>query len=219
MISCIDIDLKVEPYGFHHARPAILQSCQRLSDRMPIKIALFRSMVIGDRRLTREALLRIADAVGGTDARTVIATGNLLFRSRKSTGRLERELEAACAEEYDRATEIIVKTAEEWRAMLAANPFESEAHETPAHLILWAMRDALPDHGLEQLRRRAQGAERIERIASGDFYCWFGAGDMAGSKMIAGFGLKSLGAVGTNRNWSTATRISTALDEMAKRAD
>ncbi|QNQ11738.1 DUF1697 domain-containing protein [Sphingomonas alpina] len=184
---------------------------------MPIKIALFRSMVIGDRRLTREALLRIAEAVGGADARTVIATGNLVFRSRKSVSRLEQELEAACAEEYGRATEIVVKTAEEWRAMLAANPFEHEAHEKPAHLILWAMRDPLPNQGLEQLRRRAQGAERIERIASGDFYCWFGAGEMAGSKMIAGFGLKSLGAVGTNRNWSTATRISTALDEMAKR--
>ncbi|MES2057835.1 MAG: DUF1697 domain-containing protein [Pseudomonadota bacterium] len=184
---------------------------------MPIKIALFRSMVIGDRRLTREALLRIANAVGGADARTVIATGNLLFRSRKSVGRLTRELEAACAEEYDRATEIVVKTAEEWRTMLAANPFAAEALETPSRVILWAMRDPLPDHGLEQLHRRARGTERIERIASGDFYCWFGDGEIADSKLIGGFGLKSLGAVGTNRNWSTATRIGAALDEMAKR--
>lgn len=181
---------------------------------MPIKIALFRSMVIGDRRLTREALLRIAEAVGGADAQTVIATGNLLFRSHKSVNRLTRELEAACAEEYDRATEVVVKTAAQWRALIAGNPFKAEAEATPSRVIAWAMRDPLPDHGLEQLRRRAQGVERVERSASGDFYCWFGNGEIAGSKLIGGFRLKSLGAVGTNRNWSTVMKIEAAIGQM-----
>ncbi|QNA83423.1 DUF1697 domain-containing protein [Sphingomonas sp. So64.6b] len=181
---------------------------------MPIKIALFRSMVIGDRRLTREALLRIAEAVGGADARTVIATGNLLFRSHKSVDRLTRELESACAEEYGRATEVIVKTAAQWRTLIAGNPFKAEAEATPSRVIAWAMRDPLPDHGLDQLHRRMQGVERVERSASGDFYCWFGNGEIAGSKLIGGFGLKSLGAVGTNRNWGTVMKIEAAIGQM-----
>lgn len=181
---------------------------------MPVCVALFRSMVIGDRRLARETLLRMADTVGGTDARTVIATGNLLFRSRKGVTRLERELEAACVAEYGRATEVIVKTAAQWRALIAGNPFKAEAEATPSRVIAWAMRDPLPDHGLEQLRRRAKGVERVERSASGDFYCWFGNGEIAGSKLIGGFGLKSLGAVGTNRNWSTVMKIEAVLGQM-----
>ncbi|MGY4398862.1 uncharacterized protein (DUF1697 family) [Sphingomonas sp. UYAg733] len=181
---------------------------------MPACVALFRSMVIGDRRLSRETLLRLADAVGGSDARTVIATGNLLFRSRKGADRLERELEAACVAEYGRATEVVVKTAAQWRSLIAGNPFKAEAEATPSQVIVWAMRDPLPDHGLDQLRRRAQGIERVERSTSGDFYCWFGNGVIAGSKLISGFGLKSLGAVGTNRNWSTVMKIEAALGRM-----
>lgn len=33
-------------------------------------------------------------------------------------------------------------------------------------------------------------------------------------RRVKGFGLKSLGAVGTNRNWNTARKITAALDEM-----
>ena len=39
-------------------------------------------------------------------------------------------------------------------------------------------------------------------------------GDIDASKLPAGFGLKSLGAVGTNRNWNTVMKITAVLDEM-----
>jgi len=107
-----------------------------------------------------------------------------------------------------------VKTPQEWRATLAANPFRKEAAAAPSRLLVWAMRSPLPDSGLHQLRRRARGEERIERVATGDFYIWFGEGNISASKLTSGFALKALGAVGTNRNWSTCMKISAVLDEM-----
>jgi len=77
------------------------------------------------------------------------------------------------------------------------------------------MRDPIPDSGIEQLRRRAVGDERVERTPAGDFYIWFGEAPVLGSRMTSGFGLKALGAVGTNRNWNTAIKIARALDTMA----
>jgi hypothetical protein len=77
------------------------------------------------------------------------------------------------------------------------------------------MRTPLPDHGLAQLRRRATGSERIERTAASDFYIWFGEAAISESRIPAGFGLKAMGAVGTNRNWNAAVRISRALDAMS----
>jgi uncharacterized protein (DUF1697 family) len=181
---------------------------------MPVRIALLRSIVIGDRRVKGAEARALAEAVGGADVRSVIATGNLLFRSRKSPRTLERELEKACEAAFGRATEMVVKTADEWRALMAANPFPREAEADPRRVLVWAMREPLPDSGLAQLRRRAGPDEAIERTRDGDFYCWFGGEDVNASRIPAGFGLKALGAVGTNRLWTTAVKITAVLDEM-----
>ncbi len=184
---------------------------------MPIRIALLRSVVIDGRRLTGEQARGLAETVGATDVRSVIATGNLLFRSRKTPATLTRELEAACARLHGKPTEIIVKTAAEWRALLKANPFPDRATTSPARVLVWAMRDPLPDSGLDQLRRRASADEAVGRTGAGDLYMWFGGPDPDASKLPAGFGLKALGAVGTNRNWSTVMKITAVLDAMEAR--
>ncbi|HEX8661081.1 MAG TPA: DUF1697 domain-containing protein [Brevundimonas sp.] len=181
---------------------------------MPIHIALMRSVVINGRRVKGEEARSLAEAAGAAGIRSVGATGNLLFRSRKAPATLERDLEAACAALYGQPTEMIVKTADQWRALMKANPFAERSETSPARILVWAMRDPLPDSGLDQLRRRAAADEAVERTTSGDIYMWFGGHDPNASKLPAGFGLKSLGAVGTNRNWNTARKITAALDEM-----
>lgn len=181
---------------------------------MPIRIALMRSVVINGRRVKGEEARGLAEAAGGTDVRSVVATGNLLFRSRKAPATLQRELEAACAALYGQPTEMIVKTADQWRALMKANPFPERSEASPARVLVWAMREPLPDSGLDQLLRRAAADEAVERTTSGDIYMWFGGADPNTSRLPAGFGLKSLGAVGTNRNWNTAQKIIAALDEM-----
>ena len=180
---------------------------------MPIRIALLRSVLINGRRVSGADVRGLAEAAGGTDARSVIATGNVVFRSRKAPTTLEREMETACAAAFGQPTEIVVKTADEWRALLRANPFPEKAENSPARVLVWAMREPLPDHGLDQLLRRASTDEKVVRTASGDIYMWFG-GDIDASKLPAGFGLKALGAVGTNRNWNTVMKITAVLDEM-----
>jgi uncharacterized protein (DUF1697 family) len=182
---------------------------------MPLRVALMRSIVINGQRVKMADARALAERVGGTEVRSVIATGNLLFRSDKAPRVLERELEAEFEAFYGRATEMVVKTAEQWRSLLAANPFPDEAARAPSRLLVWAMRDPIPNSGTEQLRRRAVGDERVERTPAGDFYAWFGEAPIPESRMASGFGLKALGAVGTNRNWNTAMKIARALDTMA----
>lgn len=181
---------------------------------MPLRVALMRSIVINGQRVKMADARALVQRVGGTEVQSVIATGNLLFRSAKSPRVLEQELEDECRAFYGRATEMVVKTAEQWRSLLAANPFPDEAVQAPSRLLVWAMREPIPDSGTEQLRARAVGDERVERTPDGDLYIWFGKSSISGSKMASGFGLKVLGAVGTNRNWNTATKIARALDAM-----
>lgn len=180
-----------------------------------VRVALLRSMVIGRRRVSGADVRALAEAAAGTDARSVIATGNVVFRSRKAPATLEREMEAACAAAFGKATEIVVKTGEQWRALVAANPFPQETEQAPAHLLAWAMRQPVPDGSLAALRARASGAEQVERTQAGDLYIWFGMGDVSASKLPSAFGLKTLGAVGTNRNWNTVLKITAVVDQMA----
>ena len=94
---------------------------------MPLVVALMRSIVINGQRVKMADARALAERVGGTEVQSVIATGNLLFRSDKAPRVLEQELEAGCEAFYGRATEMVVKTAEQWRSLLAANPFPDEA--------------------------------------------------------------------------------------------
>jgi uncharacterized protein (DUF1697 family) len=181
---------------------------------MPLRIALMRSVQIAGRRVKMADVRGLAESVGGTDVRTVVATGNLVFRSRKAPATLERELEAACEARYGKATQFVVCTPDRWRTLMAANPFPAETARAPQRTLVWIMKTPIPEAGLDELRRRARGDERIARTG-GDFYVWFGSGDVFASKLPAGFGLRALGATGTNRNWNTMTRIARLVDEMA----
>lgn len=181
---------------------------------MPIRIALLRSMVIGGHRVTGADMRALVEAVGGTDARPVLATGNVVFRSAKSAAALTTALEAACEARFGKATEVIVKTEAQWRALTAANPFKRQAKAVPSRVLLWVMRSPVTAGGLAQLRRRADASEKTRRVVGGNFYIFFGRPNRDDTKMAAGFGLKALGAVGTNRTWTTVAKITDAIAEL-----
>ena len=181
---------------------------------MPLRVAILLSMVVNGRRVTGEDVRKLAEAVGGTDARSVLATGNAVFHSAKSAAVLTKELEAACAKRFGKSTEVIVKTEAQWRRLVAANPFKRQSKETPNRVLAWVMRSSVTPAGLAQLRRRAHPSEKVRRVAGGNFYIFFGLPNRDDTKIAAGFGLKALGAVGTNRTWTTVSKITAVLDEM-----
>jgi uncharacterized protein (DUF1697 family) len=181
---------------------------------MPIRIALLRSMVVNGHRVTGADVRALGESAGGTDVRSIAATGNLVFHSAKSPAVLTRALEAACEKRFGKPTEIIVKTGRQWRALVAANPFKRHAKETPNRVLAWIMRSPVTTKGLTQLRRRATSKELIRRVTGGNFYIFFGNPNRDDTKIPAGFGLKALGAVGTNRTWTTVMAITKAMEEM-----
>jgi uncharacterized protein (DUF1697 family) len=181
---------------------------------MPKRIALLRSMVVNGHRVTGDDVRKLAEAAGGTDARSVQATGNVVFWSAMSTAALTKALEAASARRFGKPTEIIVKTEAQWRALTTANPFKRQATDTPGRVLLWVMRSPVTAPGLAQLRRRADPSEKIRRVVSGNFYIYFGRPNRDDTKLAAGFSLKALGAIGTNRTWTTVSKINAVVEEM-----
>ena len=60
----------------------------------------------------------------------------MLHGKSSSTAALEKALEAAIAKHHGLTPEFHVRTADEWHAIVAANPFTSEAKKDPGHVIV-----------------------------------------------------------------------------------
>ena len=87
-------------------------------------VALLRAVNVGGTaKLPMSDLKRIAEELGFANARTFIASGNLIFTSDKSEAQVTEALEKALAEHMGKPVPVMVRTAAEMAAVAEANPF------------------------------------------------------------------------------------------------
>jgi uncharacterized protein (DUF1697 family) len=98
-------------------------------------IALLRGVNVGGNRRVPMADLRLAlEGIGLDDVRTYIVSGNVVFRSRRSdAAALTREIEAAIERRFGFPVAVVLRTAAEMRAVLAADPIPEGSASDPAH--------------------------------------------------------------------------------------
>lgn len=87
-----------------------------------LEVVVLRSVVLGAHHLKMADSVRLIKQTGATDVASVRAAGNLVFRSRKSPPALVAALEAGCERLYGKPTEVVAKTAAEWRALMGGSP-------------------------------------------------------------------------------------------------
>src|SRR4051812_32340241 len=107
-------------------------------------IAVLRAVnVTGHNRLTMADLRKVAIDLDLGEVRTLLQSGNLVFSARKTSSiALERRLEAETSTRLGVTTDFFVRTADEWRAAVDANPFRAEAVRDPGHLVLMVLKTA-----------------------------------------------------------------------------
>ena len=72
------------------------------------------------------ALAKAFEAAGFTDVKTVLASGNVLFTARAAAeAALEKKAEAAMASRLGRSFPTIVRSVDDLRALVAADPYPS----------------------------------------------------------------------------------------------
>jgi uncharacterized protein (DUF1697 family) len=105
--------------------------------KMNAYIALLRAVnVMGAGKLPMTELKSLCESVGFKCVRTYIASGNVVFQSSKSEAQVKVILEAALAKRGGRPVGVMVRTATEMAAVLAANPFpQMPANRTLAHFL------------------------------------------------------------------------------------
>ncbi len=144
--------------------------------------------------------------LGFGDARSLLQSGNLVFRGVATTsGRLERLLEAEAKKRLDLETTFFVRTAEEWKDIVARNPFPKEAERDPAHLVVVFLKDAPDAERVKALESAIAGPE-IVRAHGTEAYIVYPAG-IGESRLTNTLIEKKLGTRGTGRNWNTVLKL------------
>jgi uncharacterized protein (DUF1697 family) len=170
-------------------------------------VALLRAVNVGGRKPIAMAELReLAAGLGLRDARTLLQSGNLVFGAgRRGTGPLEGLLERELAARLGLASDVFVRTAGEWHALVAANPFPAEAARDPARLVVVVLREPPAANAVAALRAAIVGRERVE-VRGREAHVVYPDGQ-GRSKLTLPLIEKHLRSRGTARNWNTVLKL------------
>ncbi|MEJ6785529.1 DUF1697 domain-containing protein [Aminobacter sp. Piv2-1] len=174
---------------------------------MTTYVALLYSIVLGPgRRLVMSDLRAMAAALGLANPRTLVATGNLVFEANgSSVAELERSLEAAFAQKFGKHVDIIVRDAEAWLKLVAANPFPEESGRDPDQVAVRVMREPVTPEVIERLRPYVSADEKLAAV-NGDIWLYFSR-NAGSSRLLGALTPRRAGGIGTSRNWNTVRRL------------
>ena len=174
-------------------------------------VALLRAVNLGQHgKITMTDLRGLLTGLGYENIRTIVQTGNALFEAQGEAAAIEAKIEAALAKELALKTPVIVRTAAQWREVIAANPYPKMAADDPAHLVVMALKTAPEAERLAALREAIKGAETAE-LKGSEAYLTYPDG-IGTSKLTSAVIERKLGVTGTARNWNTALKIAAALE-------
>ena len=174
---------------------------------MTTHIAFLRAInVAGHQAVSMADLRAFFEELGFEDVRTLLQTGNVVFRGgTKSGDALERLLEAESAKRLDLSTTYLVRTAKEWEAVVAKNPFPDEGVRDPGHLVVLVLKDAPSVAAVKALQAAIKGPEIVHAIAK-QLYVTYPDG-IGRSKLTIKMIEKALSTQATGRNWNTVLKL------------
>jgi uncharacterized protein (DUF1697 family) len=173
-------------------------------------VALLRGINVGKaKRIAMADLRELFGELGHRDVRTLLASGNVIFRTTQSSpGKLSAGIEAAIEQRFGFRVAVVVLTADELAAIVADPP--AKAGRDPARLLVAFVGS---DPALQSARALLREAWAPEALAVGPraAYLWCADGILA-SKLLQAF-TRATGDAATTRNWTTVLKLAAAIGD------
>lgn len=169
-------------------------------------VALLRGVnLVGNSTLKMADLKMIADELGLKNARTYIASGNLLFASDEPEERLRRLLEGRLRAHMAKDVRVMLRNADEMAEAVRRNPFTDAAGN---RVQAFFMNQPPPKDLLETVRNKADD----ERVAAGvrEVYVAYGEKGIGKSRLRI-----PATEAGTARNMNTVAKLAELARELA----
>jgi uncharacterized protein (DUF1697 family) len=176
---------------------------------MTTYIALLRGINVGGNKMVSMADLRaLFTKLGFEDVKTLLQSGNVVFRARtQPPAKLEALLEAEVARRLGVSCDFHVRTADEWRAIVKGNPYGAEAKRDPAHVHVTCFKRPLDKAKVKTVQGEITGREVLQ-CDGRHLYMVFpdGMGTSKATPLVA----KRLPG-GTARNWNTVMKLASLV--------
>jgi uncharacterized protein (DUF1697 family) len=157
-------------------------------------------------------LRELVTELGFSDARTLLQSGNLVFRGdARSSAALEQLLETEAGKRLGLHADFLVRSADEWKDVVARNPFPKEAERDPSHLVVMFLKSAVNPKNVSAVQAAITGRETI-RADRRQLYIVYPDG-IGRSRLSNVFLESKLGIRGTARNWNTVLKLAALADE------
>lgn len=181
-------------------------------DNLPLHLVLVRAINVGGHQVVGMAdLCQMVGDLGFAEARSILQTGNLLFRTNSATdAALESLLESATAKQFGFQTDFFVRTANEWKELITRNPFPAAAKNDPAHLLVIFLKHAPDKQQMAALKAAIVGRETVRAVGK-QLYAIYPDG-VGRSKLTIALIEKKLGTRGTGRNWNTVLKMGALVE-------
>ncbi len=163
---------------------------------MTAYVALLRAVNVGGTgKLPMSDLKAMCETAGFEQVQTYIASGNVVFTSKETTKKVQARLEAALAAYAGKPVGVLVRTAAEMAAVLAANPF---AGRDPSRTVAIFLDAPVPTSAL----KAATGlAEEEMQIGKREIYIHYPSGQGQSRLKIPAAN------AGTARNMNTVAKL------------
>lgn len=169
-------------------------------------IALLRGVNVGGRKVLKDDLLGLAADVGFAEAKTLLASGNLvLWGQTGSDADIEQRLEEGLARRMGLRTEFFVRTPAELKAVIDHNPYPDQAVGHPNHLLVHFLKAPLPAEDEAVLRAAITGPETF--VARGRALYVDYPDDVGHSMLDRDWRKTKRLPVNTSRNWNTVLKL------------
>jgi uncharacterized protein (DUF1697 family) len=167
-------------------------------------VALLRGVnLMGGTTLRMAELKAIAERLGLESPRTFIASGNLLFASKKGEQGVKAALEDALRQHMSRDVGVMVRTASEVAAVSSANPFADE----PGNKVVAIFLDEAPP--ADALKAAKNVAEERMALGKREIYVHYPLGQGPSRLAIPA------AARGTARNMNTVAKLAELAKEIS----
>jgi uncharacterized protein (DUF1697 family) len=175
-------------------------------------VALLRAVNVGGTgKVPMADLCKLFTRLGYSGVKSLLHSGNVVFGcDGPANAALEATLEAAIAKSFSVKTVVYARSAREWAAIVAANPYPDEARDDPSRLMVMTFKSAPAANDVAALQAAITGRETVQAVGKQAYFIY--PDGMGTSKLTNAIVERKLGLPGTARNWNTVLKLAAAVE-------
>lgn len=174
---------------------------------MTVVISMLRGVNVGGHnKIKMDALRALYESLKFEDVATFIQSGNVVFRTKeRDMAKAGRRIGDEIEKSFGFRPEVILRTAEEMRGVVARNPFAERKDVEPNRLLTLFLAGEPDAEAREKVLTVKADREEL-RVVGRELYIYFPDG-MGRSKLSIAAVERALKLSGTGRNWNSVLKL------------